>query len=89
MEKLKSCVFKKDWRYYKTCYECGMLRECKSEYKPNWRWRIIEAVVVWWKRRQIKRHMRRMFKNTKPSQLKGLKRIAREERKAQKISKQS
>lgn len=68
--KPKSCVFKKDWRYYKTCYECGMLRECKSEYKPNWRWRIIEAVVVWWKRRQIKRHMRRMFQDTSRRQIK-------------------
>lgn len=58
----KECVFKRDWRFYKTCYECTS--KC-IEYRPAWYARLIEAVIVWWYRKRIKRRLNKMFKGVK------------------------
>ena len=60
-EKVPSCVFKKSWQFYKTCYECGQLRQCDNEHKPNVLMRLIEPIVVGWYRRHIKLKMKRLF----------------------------
>lgn len=61
MKKTKTCVFKKDWKHYKTCYECGTLRKCKRDDKPKWYERIVEQLVIWWYRWSINRQLRSMF----------------------------
>ena len=68
--KPKSCVMKKDWRYYKTCHECPELRTCKNEHKPNLFGRILETIVVGCYRWYIRRKTSRMFKNTSRRQIK-------------------
>lgn len=54
----KECVFKRDWRFYKTCYECPS--KC-TEYRPKWYARLIEAIVVWWYRKRINRRLKKTF----------------------------
>jgi hypothetical protein len=60
-KKIKSCVFKRDWKHYKTCYECGTLRKCTRKDKPKWYARIVEQLVVWHDRRCINRELRKKF----------------------------
>lgn len=57
----KSCVFKRDWKHYKTCYECGTLHQCERSDKPKWYARIIEQVVVWYNRSRINKELHRHF----------------------------
>lgn len=45
--KYDSCVFKRDWKHYKTCFECKC--QC-TEYKLNLIGRIQEAIVLGWYR---------------------------------------
>lgn len=61
---METCVFKRDWRFYKTCHECPDRKKCERSDKPGWFARIVETVVVGWKRWQIRRSMRKMFKNS-------------------------
>ena len=56
-----SCVAKRDWQHYKTCNECT----AKCTGRPNWFWRAIESVMVWWYRVRIDYHLKRVFGNTK------------------------
>lgn len=60
-KKIDSCVFKRDWRYYKTCNECGIVRQCSRPDKFNWFERIIEQIAVWWYRVRIRRRLGKMF----------------------------
>lgn len=57
----KSCVFKRDWKHYKTCYECGTLRQCERPDKPKWYERILEQILVSWERWRINRKLRTKF----------------------------
>ena len=59
-EKL-TCVPKRDWRYYKTCNECGIKNKCTRGDKPGWFGRIVETIVVGWYRRKINKGLRGMF----------------------------
>ena len=58
----KSCVFKRDWKHYKTCYECGILRQCERSDKPKWYERILEHILVSWERWRINRKLRTKFR---------------------------
>ena len=60
-KKQQLCVFKHDWKHYKTCYECGTLRKCERSDKPKWYARIIEQVVVWHNRLHINKELHRHF----------------------------
>lgn len=63
-----SCVFKRDWRYYKTCLECGAKKTCVTYRKPIY-WQLMEAVIVGWKRWRINRKLRRIFiRRTSPKE---------------------
>lgn len=56
-----SCVHKRRWDIYKTCYECGTFKRCKHEKKPNWFGRLLEAIVVGIYRFFINRKLKTMF----------------------------
>ena len=60
-KKIKSCVFKRDWKNYKTCYECSTRKKCTRSDKPKWYERIIEQLVVSYKRYRISRALGNMF----------------------------
>lgn len=61
-KKIDSCVFKRDWRFYKTCNECQTKNKCNRPDKFNWFERIIEQISVWLYRVRIKIRLSRMFK---------------------------
>ena len=56
-----SCVQKRRWDTYKTCYECGTFKRCKYEKKPNWFGRIIEAITVGVYQLLINRRLKKIF----------------------------
>lgn len=67
--KYDSCVFKRDWKHYKTCFECKC--QC-TEYRPNLIGRIQEVIVLGWYRmkeriiiRRLQRKMKRIMEKTK------------------------
>ncbi len=60
-KKIESCVFKRDWKNYKTCYECGTMRKCERADKPGWFGRLTEQIIVGWYRWRINKKLRKMF----------------------------
>lgn len=64
-----SCVFKRDWRYYKTCFECGAKKTCIT-YRQPWYWQLMEAVIVGWKRWRIRRKLNPIFRGRTAKQIK-------------------
>ena len=69
--KYDSCVFKRDWKHYKTCFECKC--QC-TEYRPDLIGRIYEVIVLGWYRikeriiiRRYRKTMERILKKRKQS----------------------
>ena len=60
IEKL-NCVCKRDWKSYKTCNECGLVKTCEHKDKPNWFGRLVESIVVGWYRWRINRKLKGLF----------------------------
>ncbi len=77
---IKSCVTKRTWQHYKTCFECTLRKKCASEYKPNWFGQIYESVAVWLLQKGIKFKMRRLFKGFSRRDIKNAKRYERAKR---------
>lgn len=71
IEKL-TCVCKRDWKSYKTCNECGIMKECEHKDKPNWFGRLVESIVVGWYRRRINGKLRGMFEYVSKKQARKL-----------------
>lgn len=71
-KKQQLCVFKRDWKNHKTCYECGTLRRCTHPGKPKWYGRILEQILVSWERWRINRKLRTNFRGVSK---KGIRRI--------------
>lgn len=82
---IKSCVMKKTWQNYKTCFECGLRRKCASEHKPNLFGQIYEAIVVYIYRKKIALKTKKLIKGYSRSDIKNAKRNFRSERKSKKI----
>lgn len=79
-KKQQLCVFKRDWKNHKTCYECGTLRTCTRPDKPKWYERILEQILVSWERWRINRKLRINFRGVSK---KGIRRVISAIKKAQ------
>ena len=59
-KKYDSCVFKREWIHYKTCYECPARRTCY--HMPNAFTQIGEAIIVGLYRWRINSKLKRLFR---------------------------
>ncbi len=59
-KKYDSCVFKREWIHYKTCFECTAKKTCVT-WKPNWFAQLGEAILVGLYRFGINRKLRKLF----------------------------
>lgn len=76
-KKQQLCVFKRDWKNHKTCYECGTLRSCTRPDKPKWYGRILEHILVSWERWRINRKLRINFRGVRKKDIQRIIRLTK------------